>query len=196
MAADQRTENTGDELTEQLDLSPVKKQSTINWDLLKVEWVTTNISISALAKKYGLTITSIRNHYVKHNWSKALREYNQQVKDTIDQAMADKASYIAERVMLLDESVLSVSEKIVDILDGKISNIAFLLDTDKEIEFTDEDRANFDGLVKSLKSASEALKNSHYNIRLASDKATAIINNNAVTAEDVREFFENESNSK
>lgn len=195
MACDQKTENTGDEFTELLNIDPVKKQQTINWEMLKVEWITTNISLSALSKKYGLTITSIRNHYVKHEWSKALKEYNKQIKDAIDQAMSDKAEYIAERVMLLDESVLSVSEKIVDILDGKVSHIAFLLEADRETEFNDAERANFDGLVKSLKSASEALKNSHYNIRLASDKATAIINNNGVTAEDVREFFENESGS-
>lgn len=160
-----------------MDISPIKKQATANWDALKVEWITTNISLSALAKKYGLTITAVRNHYIRHEWSKALKEYNNMIKDAVDRAMADKAEHIAERVTLLDEAVLSVSEKIVDILDEKISNIAYLVSADKESEITPDDRANLDSLVKSLRQASEALKNSHYNIRLSADKATSIVDN-------------------
>jgi len=172
--------DTGDDDIE-MDVSPIKKQSLVNWDVVKIEWVTTNISLSALAKKYGLTITAVRNHYIRHEWSKALSDYNAQIKDAINRALTDKAEYTAERILLLDESVLSVSEKIIDILDEKVSNIAYLISKERESEISEIDRMNFDGLVKSLKSASEALKNSHYNIRLASDKATAIIDNRGTT---------------
>lgn len=172
--------DTGDENIE-MDVSPIKKQSLVNWDVVKIEWITTNISLSALAKKYGLTITAVRNHYIRHEWSKALSDYNAQIKDAINRALTDKAEYTAERILLLDESVLSVSEKIIDILDEKVSNIAYLISKERENEISEIDRMNFDGLVKSLKSASEALKNSHYNIRLASDKATAIIDNRGTT---------------
>ena len=178
MALTQGRKDSGEENPNvEMDISPIKKQATANWDALKVEWITTNISLSALAKKYGLTITAVRNHYIRHEWSKALKEYNNMIKDAVDRAMADKAEHIAERVVLLDEAVLSVSEKIVDILDEKISNIAYLVSADKESEITPDDRANLDSLVKSLRQASEALKNSHYNIRLSADKATSIVDN-------------------
>jgi hypothetical protein len=151
-----------------------KKQTDINWNMVREEWVTTNISLSGLAVKYaeeGVTLAKLRRRHARDNWSKDLAEYNNMVSEEIERARREKATYLASRVIALDELVMTTSEKVVDIINYEVEKIH----PDNRIEDKEVDISILKETSSALKQASDALKNSHYNIRLACDKATSII---------------------
>lgn len=140
-----------------------RKQQT-DWELLKHEWVTTDITLSDLANKYGLAFTHVRQQYHKNKWSEELKKYKNYVQEEYDLAMREKARNLASRVSELDEAVLSASERVIQIVDENLQKVK----TAKEINSLKQ-------ISIALKIASEALKNSHYTVRLAGDKATEIV---------------------
>jgi len=152
---------------QKVNTKPRKKGgSTIDWESLKLEWVTTNISITDLAKKYKQTYKAVHNHYLKQNWKQVREDFEALLEQEYDSALRDKAREIAGRVKDLDQVVLNASEKIVKFVDSKLDELQ---------QKKRPNEARFREMMKVLKIASEALKNSHYNIRLASDRATEII---------------------
>lgn len=144
------------------------KLSERNWDLLREEWVTTNVSLSGLAYKYEIPICTVRKHYYNHDWKSHLAEYNSMVDKSIDEARKAKAQHLAERIVDLDEVVMSVSERIVEIVEENLSKLS-----------GEKERRSAKDVISVLKTASDTLKNAHYNIRLSGDKATGIIDTNS-----------------
>lgn len=149
-----------------IDISPKKKMEHADWDALKHEWVTTNISLMEMADKYGLPHYAVRNHYNRDGWKDALHEYNGMVKEAYENVLAEKAKCLAERVATLDETVVSVSEKMIGLIESK------MIDLEHEAELNADEVKT---VVATIKSASDALKNCHYNVRLANDQATSIM---------------------
>ncbi len=90
------------------------------------------------------------------------------VDQSIDEARKAKAQHLAERIVDLDEAVMSVSERIVEIVEDNLGK----LNGEKE-------RRSAKDVIKVIKTASDTLKNAHYNIRLSGDKATGIIDTNS-----------------
>lgn len=156
-----------------IDTTPWRKNSeSINWDTLRHEWVTTNISIVGLAEKYELSVSAVRNHYNRYNWKDELRKFHNMVEEAYETALENKAKEIVDRAVELDAVILKASEQIASIIENQVNELT------KELE--DEDNqgsmiTRLDEISKTLKIASETLKNSHYNIRLASDRATSIV---------------------
>jgi hypothetical protein len=87
---------------------------------------------------------------------------------SIDEARRAKAKHLAERIIDLDEVVMSVSERIVEIVEENLEKLG-----DEKIRRTSKD------VISVLKTASDTLRNAHYNIRLSGDKATGIIDTNS-----------------
>ena len=147
----------------------IKKKSTnrknkTDWETIKYEWVTTDVTLSDLANKYNLSFTQIRNKYQQQNWSEELKKYKNYVQEEYDLVMRGKARNLAQRVSQLDEAVLSASERVISIVDENLQKVK----TAKEVNSLKQ-------ISIALKIASEALKNSHYTVRLAGDKATEIV---------------------
>lgn len=143
---------------------PQNRKNKEDWDAIKFEWVTTDVTLSDLANKYGLSFTAVRNKYQQQKWSEDLKKYKNYVQEEYDLAMREKAKSLTKRVSQLDEAVLSASERIIEIVDDNLQKVK----TAKEINSLKQ-------ISVALKIASEALKNSHYTVRLAGDKATEIV---------------------
>lgn len=143
---------------------PTARKNKTDWELIKMEWVTTDVTLSDLANKYGLSFTAVRNKYQQQKWSEELKKYKNYVQEEYDLVMRNKARNLAQRVSQLDEAVLSTSEKVIKIIDEKVHAVKTAKDVNalKQVSI-------------ALKIASEAIKNSHYTVRLAGDKATEIV---------------------
>ena len=155
-----------------------KRNNEVDWVLLREEWITTNISLTALAEKYkdeGLTVAKVKRQYNRDKWHEHLAKYNDMVASKIEEARKMKATYLASRVIALDELVMTTSEKVVDIINYEVDKIHPDKRKGKKEKISDEELAVLKETATALNRASNALKNSHYNIRLACDKATSII---------------------
>ena len=142
-----------------------KQHAKADWELLKNEWVMTNISLADLAKKYDVPFFQVRNHYCRERWMDDLAEFNGMVEEAIAEAKKQKAKMLASRVVDLDEMVLATSERVMEVVAEQI---------EKSIN-KDKDRITAKDIIGVMKAASETIKNAHYNIRLSGDKATAIV---------------------
>lgn len=166
---------------------PYKSETVADWGALKAEWISTPISLLSLGEKYGVNYWSILYHYRVDKWREGMQEFNGLVKEKINAHLEQKAQDIADRVLGLDHAVLSTSEKIIKIVDEKIDEIREekgMIDV-KELE----------GFLKSIKVASEAIKNSHHNIRLSVGKSTEIVENtniNTTLSEEEEDRIANE----
>lgn len=149
-----------------VDISPKTKAENVDWAMLKHEWVTTGISLTELADKYELPYYAVRNHYNRDKWKDALHSYNGMVKEAYEKVLAEKAQNLASRVAILDETVVAVSERMMNLIESQIIDLEYKAEADPEVIKT---------IVTTIKSASEALKNCHYNVRLANDQATSIL---------------------
>jgi len=147
-----------------VEKKPTSRKNKTDWEILKHEWVTTDVTLSDLANKYGLSFTAVRNKYQQQKWSEDLKKYKNYVQEEYDLAMREKARNLASRVTQLDEAVLSASERVIQIVDENLQKVK----TAKEVNSLKQ-------ISIALKIASEALKNSHYTVRLAGDKATEIV---------------------
>ena len=154
------------------DITPHKKTGVTEWDVLKMEWITTPISLARLAEKYNLSFWMVRQRYYLDRWTDALKDFRKSVKEEYELALGAKAKELADRAATLDQVILSTSEKVVHIIDSEISKLV----PNEEGKVTDAVSVEtLNELVKAMKGASEALKTSHYNIRLAVDKSTSIV---------------------
>jgi hypothetical protein len=147
-----------------VEKKPTSRKNKTDWEILKHEWVTTDVTLSDLANKYELSFTAVRNKYQQQKWSEDLKKYKNYVQEEYDLAMREKARNLASRVTQLDEAVLSASERVIQIVDENLQKVK----TAKEVNSLKQ-------ISIALKIASEALKNSHYTVRLAGDKATEIV---------------------
>ena len=172
-----------EKIIDHIEAQPLKRKNRDDWDIIRHEWVTTDVSLSDIAEKYGISFNLIKKKYNQQKWSEELKKYKNYVKEEYDLAMREKARSLASRVSQLDEAVLSASEKIIEIVEENLQKVSYS-DSEEIIDTADEDspKASASDKVESLKQiatalkiASEALKNSHYSIRLAGDKATEII---------------------
>ena len=62
-----------------------------DWNALKTEFVTGDISAAALAKKHNINPQTLYRHYQIERWSQAKREYL----ESVVEKCADKAAYLA-----------------------------------------------------------------------------------------------------
>ena len=86
-----------------------------DWNALKTEFVTGDISASALAKKHGISPATLYRHYQIERWSEAKREYL----GSVMEKCADKAAYIAA-IKLSKE--LDIANKLSTILDEAVTD--------------------------------------------------------------------------
>jgi hypothetical protein len=171
----------GDEKKLDILSDSTNKHTGIDWLALREEWILTNISMKDLAKKYeaeGVTNNKVLKHYYKDKWADHLAEYKDYIEHEVYKIRRRKAAYLAARVIALDEKVMTVSEKVVDIINAEVDKLHPLSLSEEKIDIE-----LFKNTVSSLAQASRAVKDCHYNIRLACDKVTGMINEDKVNSE-------------
>lgn len=86
-----------------------------DWNALKTEFVTSDISAAALSKKHGINPATLYRHYQIERWAEARQEYL----GSVMEKCADKAAYIAA-IKLSKE--LDIANKLSGILDEAVSD--------------------------------------------------------------------------
>lgn len=127
-----------------------------DWNALKTEFVTGDISASALAKKHKINPATLYRHYQIERWSEAKREYLGNVMEKC----ADKAAYIAA-VKLAQE--LDIANKLSGVLDDAVSDKKqfhrYIVTQKVEGGGTETEERIFDKVdMKSLNNAIKALR--------------------------------------
>lgn len=80
-----------------------------DWEKLKTEYVTTNISLKKLADKYGIRVSTVNDKSRHEGWVAAKKSYQSKVVDrAINKAIAKQANALAKE--------LDVCDKISDVL--------------------------------------------------------------------------------
>ena len=86
-----------------------------DWNALKTEFVTGDISAGGLAKKHNINPATLYRHYQIERWSEAKKEYLESVMEKC----ADKAAYIAA-IKLAKE--IDIANKLSGVLDEAVSD--------------------------------------------------------------------------
>ncbi len=86
-----------------------------DWNALKTEFVTSDISAAALAKKYAINPNTLYRHYQIERWNEARREYL----GSVMEKCADKAADIAAMKLAKE---IDIANKLSDVLDDAVSD--------------------------------------------------------------------------
>lgn len=86
-----------------------------DWNALKTEFVTSDITAAALAKKHNINPATLYRHYQIERWNEARREYLGNVMEKC----ADKAAYIAAMKLAKE---IDIANKLSDVLDEAVSD--------------------------------------------------------------------------
>lgn len=150
-----------------------------DWNALKTEFVTSDISASALAKKHNINPATLYRHYQIERWSEAKKEYL----GSVMEKCADKAAYIAA-IRLAKE--IDIAGKLGDVLDDAASDkkqfcryIVKEKDADgsmvtEERVFDKVDMQSLNNAIKALKSLEEIRRVMHGIASPAEEKRFAL----------------------
>lgn len=93
----------------------MKKKTKYDWNALKTEFVTGDITASALAKKHNINPATLYRHYQIERWNELKREYLENVMEKC----ADKAAYLAA-IKLAKE--IDIANKLSGVLDEAVTD--------------------------------------------------------------------------
>lgn len=86
----------------------------MDWEAIKTEYVTTNISKTKLAKKYGVPQSQLQYRSMAEQWGELRRRHRDRIMDRTSDRMADEA---AERMARLMGSTDKLMDAALDALD-------------------------------------------------------------------------------
>ena len=86
-----------------------------DWNALKAEYVTDDISVRDFAKKHSISYQTVYRHYQVEHWNEARREYL----GSVMEKCADKAADIAAEKLAKE---IHIADKLSDVLDEAISD--------------------------------------------------------------------------
>ena len=126
-----------------------------DWNALKTEFITGEMSVSALARKHNISYSTLLYRYRTENWNELKKEY----RNSVFEKCADNAAYIAA-ITLTKE--LDIANRLSEVLfDASMDEKQFNRYLVKGKDFTEEvilDKLDIDslnGAIKALKSLEE-----------------------------------------
>ena len=90
------------------------KQPKIDWEPIKAEYVTTNISKTKLAEKYGVSVSALNYRSAVDHWGELRKAHRDRVLEKTSQRLSDSA---AERLALLMGGTDKMLAAALDVLD-------------------------------------------------------------------------------
>lgn len=128
----------------------------IDWDAIKTEYVTTDISIKKLQKKYGISLGALTKHSTSEGWVKAKKDYRTKaVTKAVTKSCNKRANELA--------GVLNSSYKIRDTIENALNdpeqfNRYVVQYGSGKGEFDTEERVYQKVDTKAIKEMTQALK--------------------------------------
>lgn len=111
------------------------KKKTVNWNKIKTEYITTDISQRNLAKKYKISYSTLRDHSKadKDDWYKLKCQYRTDVvADAVKQSATEEATLLAAEYNIANKFVKLIEESLDD--DTYLSSISDGINTKKVLE--------------------------------------------------------------
>lgn len=88
----------------------------VNWEKLKAEYVTGDISQRKLAEKYGVSASTLANHAKKEEWYENKKKSRSKVVEkAVQKAETKQANVIAKEIILLDKIEQHLDRAISDV---------------------------------------------------------------------------------
>ena len=87
----------------------------MDWEKLKIEYITTKTSYRKLAEKYGVSFNTLKTHAVEEGWNKLKQQAQEKATTKIVNSVAKS---IAKNSVKIDKAADKLLDKIVDLLDA------------------------------------------------------------------------------
>ena len=118
-------------------MGEVPKHGHIDWEPIKAEYVTTNISKKKLAEKYGVSVSALNYRSGVDHWGEQRRRHRDRVMEKTSQRMSDAA---AERMAQLMGGSDKLLAAVLDALDDPAQFHRYLVKVKEDGEsFTREE---------------------------------------------------------
>lgn len=82
----------------------------INYDEIKTEYISSDVSFSSLARKYGVSVSAISRRAKKQNWDKEKANISKEVQRKVEESTIDARTSIAQNCI---KALTILAEKIV-----------------------------------------------------------------------------------
>lgn len=89
----------------------------MDWQSIKTEYITTDTSYRKLAKKYGVSYTTIGEKARKEDWQKEREQFRDKSLSKTLRKIAEGQAKRASRLQTVTDKLLSKIEKAVDLID-------------------------------------------------------------------------------
>ena len=127
-----------------------------DWEKIKSEYVTEDISLRELAKRHGVSVTTINKYCRNQGWVKARENYSMQVSKRAIQKSCNKRG--DELAKVLDSSLL-IRDRIMDAMNDPLQFNRYVVTTgSKGGEFHTEEVIKDKVDTKAIKEMTSALK--------------------------------------
>ena len=138
-----------------------------DWQAIKTEYITTNISYRALEKKYGINYKVIADKGKSEGWKELRSQHTHNTLTKILEADTEQKVYRAERLQRVADKLLDIVEARVDASDPtgmdtqSMKHISGILKDIKEVQRSPKDLEEQDARIAKLRK--EAEKEEHDN---------------------------------
>ncbi|MBP3655021.1 MAG: hypothetical protein J6J04_06365 [Oscillospiraceae bacterium] len=86
-------------------------RSTVDWEAVKAEYITTRQTMRELAEKYGIEESGIRRRSSAEGWVQARKDYRSSIVEKTTARLGDEAAERMVRLMDSTERVLAAAEQ-------------------------------------------------------------------------------------
>lgn len=133
-----------------------KKQRKIDWDAIKTEYVTTDISLRGLQEKYKIYRGDIDKHSKNDGWVKARKEYRAKA---VAKAVSKSCNKRANELSGVLDAAFNIRDTIISAAKDPVQFNRYLVQYGSGKDFDTEERV-YDKLdTKAIKEMTQALKN-------------------------------------
>jgi hypothetical protein len=133
-----------------------KKQRKIDWDAIKTEYITSDISLKGLEKKYRLSHGDTTKHSSSEGWVSLRKDYRQR---TVSKAVTKSCNKRANELAGVLDAAFNIRDTIISAAKDPVQFNRYLVQYGSGKDFDTEERV-YDKLdTKAIKEMTQALKN-------------------------------------
>lgn len=141
-------------------------QRRIDWDAIKTEYVTTDISQRGLIKKYKLVPQDLAKHSKNEGWVKLRKEYREKTTaKTIAKISCKESSKRAKELESLLASTSKLISKIEKTMDDPDQFNRYVVQYGHDKEFDTEERVYMKADTRAMKDLAQTIKSLEGSIR-------------------------------
>lgn len=112
----------------------VDSHTTVNWEEVKKEYITTKVSLRELSRKYEIPIATLQYHCKKEGWEKTVEQISNKVEQKIIEKISDARVSNADKAMrIIDKLMDKIEESIKVVKPGDVQATKQLVGAMKDL---------------------------------------------------------------